>query len=127
MCLASKSTAESRCRSEIPPGARWRAAIAAATSTWVISATIMLCVRLTFFLNRFLKQVDGIDGPAAHVAVATMGPLSVVVHQPGVQVSLQGGHRVIERLAQGQVEELLLDGADEALDEAVGLMLGGED
>ncbi len=49
-----------------------------------------------------------------------MRALGIVVNQPSIQVGLQGSHGVVERLAQGQVEELLLDGANEALDEAVG-------
>jgi len=45
-------------------------------------------VRLTFLLNNLLKQIDGIDGSAAHVAIATMRPLGIVVNQPSVQVRL---------------------------------------
>lgn len=45
-------------------------------------------VRLGFSFNSLLKQIDDIDGAAAHVAVAAMGPLGVVMHQPGVQVGL---------------------------------------
>ena len=49
---------------------------------------IQSLVQLTFYLNSSLKQVHCIDGSAAHVAVAAVGPLGVVVHQPSVQVGL---------------------------------------
>jgi hypothetical protein len=40
------------------------------------------------FSQQFLKQIDGIDWPTAHIAVAAMKALGIVVDQSGVQVAL---------------------------------------
>jgi hypothetical protein len=74
-------------------------------------------VDLTFLAG---ERHDGIDGPSSHVPVSEVGPLGVVVKQPGVEISLQGLDGVVEVLPQVDPEELVEDGAVEALDEAVG-------
>ena len=66
-----------------------------------------------------LKQIDGINRPAAHVAVAAMGPLGIV------RLGQPSRHPRTHRTSEGwPPRKLLLDRADEALDVAVGLMLG---
>jgi hypothetical protein len=49
-----------------------------------------------------------------------MRPLGVVVDEPGVEIGLERLDAVVEGLAHLHREELVEDGAVEALDEAVG-------
>jgi len=64
---------------------------------------------------------DGIDGSYCLVAVALMGPLCVVVHEPGVEIALQGLSGLVELGAEGVAEELVQHGAIEPFHEAIGL------
>jgi len=53
------------------------------------------------------------------VPLAEIGPSTVVVVQPSVEIGLSGFQRFVEGLAHLWLEELLQHGAVEALDEAV--------
>jgi len=57
---------------------------------------------LTLSRYRFLY------GSSAHVPVAPVGSLGVVVDQPGVEVSMHGLDRLVELLPEGLAEELVL-------------------
>jgi len=63
---------------------------------------------------------DRVNRSLAPVAVAQVGTLFVVEAEPGVQIHLQGLHRLVELGAEGGAEELVQDGLVEALHEAVG-------
>ena len=78
-------------------------------------------VLLTILSYNRRGLVEGFDGPSAHVAVASVRPLLVVVDQPGIEPSLQIVELVEDGVAHRDAEELVEHGAVEALDETVGL------
>ena len=67
-----------------------------------------------------LAGFDGFNGPPAHVPVALMRPLVVIVLKPLIQVRLEFLHRGIELLPEGFPEELIEGGPVKSLYEAVG-------
>lgn len=80
-------------------------------------------VFLTFLANTFQVLQDSLDRAPAHVAIALMGTLGIVLDQPPIEVGLEGFNRFIERRPKRNPKELIQSGAVEALDEAVGLRL----
>jgi len=64
---------------------------------------------------------DALKGTFTQVAIALMGSLIVVVHQPGIQIGLQGFHGLIQLSAESQAEKFIHYRPLEAFYETVGL------
>lgn len=64
-------------------------------------------VFLTFLANTFQVLQDSLDRASAHVAIALMGTLGIVLDQPASKVGLEGLHGLVERGAKGNPKELI--------------------